>query len=88
MDIFTQIWKMLAKINIILKWGIVIGLIALALLSSVYKYDHCNKCSFEYNGSTLDIIEFMQTYAEKCFEVEPERSVLNVSGNISFIDLL
>jgi len=75
---------MLAKINIILKWGIVIGLIALAILSLIYKYDSCNKCSFEYNGLKLNAKEFMKIYYHECLELKQNKEILNISMNPSF----
>jgi hypothetical protein len=57
---------MLQKLNKILRYLILIGLIFLVILSLIYKYDSCNKCSFKVNDKKLDTREFMQLYYKKC----------------------
>ena len=55
---------MLAKLNRILKYFIIIGFIVLVLLSVYYKYDSCSKCEFELKEDKYDAEEFMGIYAE------------------------
>lgn len=59
---------MLQKINRLLKYGILIGLILLAIFSVYYKYDNCSKCSFEYNGTKVSAGDVMILYSNKCLQ--------------------
>jgi len=54
------------EINKILKYIIIILLILFLILSSIYKFDSCNKCSFEIDNKTLNTNEFMDLYGDKC----------------------
>ncbi len=83
MDIFTH--KMLMKLNRILKYLIIVGLIALAFLSTYYKYDDCSKCKFEYEDNQYNAGEFMSIYGAECFKVESKMKGIDVMelGNIT-----
>ena len=58
------------KLNRILKWLIVIGLISIALLSVYYKYDDCSICKFKINNTEFSSSEFMNLFSSKCLNKE------------------
>ncbi len=70
---------MLKKINKSLRIIIIILLITLAVLSVYYKFDNCNKCSFDYEGEKLSPRDFMDVYNQECFVVNPISDFSDVS---------
>ena len=54
------------KINKILKWILIIGFILLAFLSIKYGFNHCDKCSFPYEGEKINGGEVWEIYQQKC----------------------
>ena len=61
--------QFIIKINRVLKYLITIGLIVLVILSIVYKYDSCNKCSFKIENKKIGTNEFLQLYKNKCLTI-------------------
>jgi len=51
----------------ILKIIILVLLISFLVLSSVYKYSDCNKCTFEIKNISLNYNQFYNHYANSCF---------------------
>ena len=50
-----------------LKILIIILLVSFLLLSTIFKYSDCNKCSFEINKEKLNYAEFYSVYVNSCF---------------------
>lgn len=71
---------MLQKLNLIIKYAIIVFLITLAILSYTYKFGNCDKCSFEINDTKINSKEFMEIYQPICLKA-PDR-YLNTSFNI------
>ena len=70
LDRKTRIYKkMKSKINIWLKYIIILLLISLAILSVYYKYDNCNQCKFKLENKNLNAKEFMNIYSKNCLNI-------------------
>jgi len=54
------------KINKILKWILIVGMILFVFLILKYGLNDCVKCSFEYEGKTLNYAEVWELYMDKC----------------------
>ena len=67
LDRKTRIYKkMKSKINIWLKYIIILLLISLAILSVYFKYDNCNQCKFNLDNKNINAKEFMNIYSKNC----------------------
>jgi len=52
-----------------LKIIILILLVSFLLLSSIFKYSDCSKCSFEIKNEKLNYAQFFSVYANSCFNI-------------------
>lgn len=65
-------------INKVLKFLILFFAIFLLILVLELKTSDCDKCSFEYNNSTIGANKFMSYYADECFHQEELNFTLNL----------
>jgi hypothetical protein len=54
------------EINKLLRWIILLLSIFLLVCVLTYKLDNCDKCSFNYNGTTITPNQFMKVYSQNC----------------------
>ena len=47
-------------------------MIFIGIESIIFKYGHCDTCSFDIDNDTLTSSEFMNLYVNKCFKYEKE----------------
>jgi len=65
----------LEKINKALKLITLVALILLAILVLTYRFEHCDKCKFNYEGKTIGTKDLIELYVDKCFVKKEAQSV-------------